>query len=183
MSERWKDAVGYINSQVSNLGRVRSRYDKKGRLTSTWRVIARSKASGYVRFWFRLPNGRKQREYLHRLVLLTFVGPPPTPAHQARHIRNNDKHDCRLSNLAWGSAQENMEDKGRHGTLLAGDTSPMMKVTDNQVAALRRKASDLSALGTGRYELLAKECGISTDYVRHLIHGRYRRTPQAGWSD
>lgn len=49
---------------------------------------------------------------VHRLVLLAFVGPCPEGM-ECRHL-NGVRADCRLENLAWGTRDENVEDRRRH---------------------------------------------------------------------
>lgn len=45
---------------------------------------------------------------VHRIVLKTFVGPPP-PKHDACH-KNGNRGDNRLSNLRWDTRANNMKD-------------------------------------------------------------------------
>ena len=52
---------------------------------------------------------------VHRLVLLSFVGSPPTPQHETRHLDGNPGNPA-LTNLVWGTHAENMQDTLRHGT-------------------------------------------------------------------
>ncbi|MGL5880995.1 MAG: HNH endonuclease signature motif containing protein [Xenococcaceae cyanobacterium] len=60
-------------------------------------------------------KGNKSRSVLvHRLMALTFLGSPPTPFHQVRHL-NGDPTCNKIENLAWGTAKENAADRVRHG--------------------------------------------------------------------
>lgn len=43
-------------------------------------------------------HGKSRRWQVHRLVLMTFVGPPPSHVHQGNH-KNGQKWDNRLTNL------------------------------------------------------------------------------------
>jgi len=54
-------------------------------------------------------------EYVHRLVLLTFVGECPL-GFQACH-RNSNRADNRLSNLVWGTRKRNTNDRKKLGYL------------------------------------------------------------------
>lgn len=49
---------------------------------------------------------------VHRLILLTFVGPCPEGM-QCRHLDGNPGNN-RLDNLAWGTTEENIEDRKAH---------------------------------------------------------------------
>ena len=63
----------------------------------------------------RLYVGRQRHTMkVGRLMLLTFVGPPPEPDQVARHL-NDDPGDNRLGNLAWGTQSDNMFDKVANG--------------------------------------------------------------------
>ena len=50
----------------------------------------------------------------HRLVLLAFVGDCPLDKEVCRHL-DGDPGNNLLSNLAWGTHQENADDKIKHG--------------------------------------------------------------------
>jgi hypothetical protein len=44
-------------------------------------------------------GGKQRKLYVHRAVLMAFVGPCPE-GHEARHL-NGEPNDNRLSNLCW----------------------------------------------------------------------------------
>lgn len=60
-------------------------------------------------------EGRRLNQYVHHLVLAAFVGPRPTPAHDACH-RNDRGSDNRLTNLYWGTLEENTADRRANGS-------------------------------------------------------------------
>lgn len=55
-----------------------------------------------------------QKRFVHHLVLFVFVGPKPDGM-QCRHLDNTPGHNA-LSNLAWGTHEEDEQDKIRNGT-------------------------------------------------------------------
>jgi len=66
--------------------------------------------------WRAKDNEGKYRNYfVHLMVLSMFVGPRPTPLHQARHL-DGDRYNNNLSNLEWGTPKENCADRTIHGT-------------------------------------------------------------------
>ncbi len=61
-------------------------------------------------------QGRQKTFLVHRLVLLAFVGPPPTADHQACHYPDFDKTNNKIGNLRWDTRSENGKDKFRERT-------------------------------------------------------------------
>lgn len=59
-------------------------------------------------------NSERVMMFIHRVILLTFVGPCPVGM-EVRHL-NGDSTDNRLENLKYGTHSENMQDTVRHGT-------------------------------------------------------------------
>lgn len=58
-------------------------------------------------------DGEKTLWFVHRLILLTFVGPLPK-GQETRHL-DGDPQNNALSNLCYGTRKENAEDTVRHG--------------------------------------------------------------------
>lgn len=122
--EAWRTIPGLDgNYEVSNLGRVRSR-DRY-----YWRAPSRRRPD--PKGWYRLYPGKVlatplgshgypvftacgRPRLVHRAVLEAFVGPPPTPFHEALH-RDDDKENPHLENLRWGTRSENVADAYRNG--------------------------------------------------------------------
>lgn len=118
--EEWRIIPEFPDYEASNIGRVRRAVPCKcvpaGRLMSCYLGV-----NGYMRVGLTR-NGKQEVVPVHRLVLMAFVGPPPSEAHQCAHfdgVRTNNV----LSNLRWATPFENERDKDRHGTRPSGDTS------------------------------------------------------------
>ena len=112
--------------EVSDQGRVRSfaRY-KSGRILRPGRM-----PQGHM----SVALGRGNSQCVHKLVLLTFVGPAPD-RHECCH-NNGDPSDNRLENLRWGTRSENNIDAVQH--------QRRGKLSAEDVRAIRQ------ALATGR---------------------------------
>lgn len=91
----------------------------------------------------RLTDGsRRRRIPVHILVLRTFIGRKPSRKYQARHLDGNRKNN-HLQNLAWGTAQENANDRGLHGNHVIGERNANYKTHC-------KRGHDLSVFGTMR---------------------------------
>lgn len=128
--EEWRAIPGFPDYEASNLGRVRSWRGRVRRRPSpkVLRLIPHSAGYLHVALW------REKRESLpgqlvHRLVLMAFIGLPPD-GHECRHL-NGDRTDNRLSNLMWGTHDENMGDNITNRTVPTGDRHWNHKLTDD----------------------------------------------------
>ena len=113
MSEQWRPVAGYSGRyEVSDQGRVRSWAPYNGQPIP--RVLSPGTyKSGHTHVGLCL-NGEQTTHAVHRLVAAAFLGVRPA-GHEVRHL-NGDPTDNRLANLVYGSRDENMRDRVRHGT-------------------------------------------------------------------
>lgn len=116
MTEQWKPVAGFEHGyEVSNQGRVRSldRITDRGRKWRGRMMTAAAMPRGYltVSLW---REGKQYTRLIHRLVLSTFIGPPPDGT-EALHADGNPANNV-LSNLSWGTHSENQLDQIEHGT-------------------------------------------------------------------
>lgn len=105
--------------------------------------------------------------YVHRLVLLSFVGPPADPQMEAAHL-NGNKDDNRLVNLRWVTRLENAAHKEFHGTVVWGERCGRAKLTAEQVVEIRRRLKSQSN------REIATEFGVSQGAIS-LIKRRDQR--------
>lgn len=115
-TEIWKPVVGYEGIyEVSNRGRVRRILAGPG----TWpgRMLTPSEdTKGYMNV--RLLNKPAR---LHRIVAMAFLGPSDLPL--VRHL-DGDPANNTLENIAWGTHQDNTDDRVRHGRTTNADRPP-----------------------------------------------------------
>ena len=116
--EHWLPVVGWEGFyEVSDFGRVRSlshtartgrRFDGKVR------TLYLNPRDGYWRVTLSGGGRRSGPVLVHRLLMEAFTGPCPE-GEETRHLDGN-RANCVLSNLAYGTHDENMQDMIRHGT-------------------------------------------------------------------
>ena len=102
--EEWKDIKDCPGWKISTFGRV----SKDGFLRNPQPKDARVVT-------LRV-EGKSAQFSIIKLVLLTFVGPPPPGKEIARHL-DDDITNNTLKNAAWGSRADNAADALRNGKL------------------------------------------------------------------
>lgn len=119
MNEQWREIPGWEGFYaISTLGRVkslaRSVPGRPGVLINKQERVLKQHPTvdGYVNVALTR-NNKKQTHRVHRLVLLTFVGPAPEGT-EACH-NDGDKLNNTASNLRWDTRSANTHDKVRHG--------------------------------------------------------------------
>lgn len=175
-NEGWLPVPGYESYyEVSSLGRVRSlprtiykNYKDGPRATYLKGVVLASSltTSGYRCVGLSL-RGRVRTWPVHKLVLEAFVGPAPQHC-ECRHL-NGDKLDNKVSNLSWGTKQENAKDQDRHGTRRRGVNAVGAVLTAEQVRDIRNS--------TDTHVSIAARFGVSPTTIRRVRNGsRYKRS-------
>ena len=101
--EVWKNIKGYKHYQISNMGRVwNSKYQRY--------VIPSKKSNGYEQVNLYANNGKRKKEYVHRLVALEFIE-NPNNLPQVNHIDRIRNNNC-VENLEWVTNKENVDKSG-----------------------------------------------------------------------
>lgn len=137
--EIFKQIKEYPLYSVSNLGRIRKNSNRK--------ILAPSrKPNGYMQVNLFTGDGRRKKEYVHRLVALTFI--PNT--HHAPEVNHIDavRDNNHVSNLEWVTRAENVAkssvvkrlvvvDKDGHSVVYAsiGQACEELGLTDTNVSA------------------------------------------------
>ena len=85
---------------------------------------------------FLYRHGEMFKKWVHQLILTTFVGDPKL-GEESRHL-NGNPFENRVDNLAWGTRQDNADDRVKHGRTPQGEKSGTHKLTAEQVLEIRR---------------------------------------------
>lgn len=136
MQERFLPVPGFPMYEVSDRGRIRRISWADGR---AWPPrYKKIKLGGNLKL---CDSGRNWETCIARVMLITFVGPPSFPEAHARHL-DDDRSNNKLENLAWGSAQDNADDKVRNGGTTKGLPHPPDVRRKIGLAHRSRKYSD-----------------------------------------
>lgn len=118
---------------------------------------------GHLKVLTRRGN-RPRTLFLHRAVLLAWVG-PPGPGEESLH-GDGDPANNVLGNLRWGTRVENHADRARHGVLVEGERQHAAKLTAADVREIRRLR------GTVGIRALARRYGVDHSAVSRAAAGR-----------
>jgi hypothetical protein len=170
--EIWRPVKGYENLyEVSNIGRVRSLPRevphwrggvslRKGRIRKAplnhdgYRVVSLKCGS------------HKETVSVHVLVCASFNSARPKGA-VARHLDGDRLNNC-ADNLAWGSVQDNHNDRREHGRSFAGDRNPNAALASKDVLAIRASEEPST--------VLAARFGVQRSAISKIRTGRTWKT-------
>ena len=168
LTETWRAIPGYEGAyEVSDLGRVRSldrHVPTRRHGGAPMRVHGRMKKQGTNRLGYRTVRiGQRSKALVHRLIALTFLGPPP-PGTQVHHL-DGCKHNNHASNLAWVTASENTKHAFETGlaTPSRGESHYATRFTEEEVRTIRRLA------GTVSQQELAKRYGVRQPTISKIV--------------
>lgn len=173
----WRACVGYADYEISDDGQLRRRVAFRA-----FPAGMMKKPLPHPRGYICYGVGKARKELAHRLVALTFIGPPPSDRHEVAH-NDGCRTNNRAANLRWALPAENQADRKLHGTYLHGDTATSNKITSADVAEIRRRYAQSGIRyrgGAVTMEDLATEFGVSQAQISRIVNGRqWHSTPTA----
>lgn len=164
-SEEWHEVYGFdILFEVSNLGRVRTKFERGKGYTSQYRIVLpRENPSGYLCFNWRR-NGKQTTVYLHRLVAEHFVENIQGLG-EINHKDENKKNN-NASNLEWCTHRYNCNYGTRNERLASKRTSYVECVETGVVYSLCEAARVL---------------GICKTAISNCVNGRTKSAGGYTW--
>lgn len=136
------------------------------RKNGQWRQVHGGKRdTGHIRVVMRNGNTKKT-DYLHRLVLESFVGPCPDGM-EACHFPDHNPSNNSIDNLRWDTSAENSKDRVRQGRSIRGSDVHGAKLSKADAEEVIR----LGIQGLKQRDIAAK-FGISQVAVKEVLHGR-----------
>ena len=151
-TEIWKPVEGYEDRyEISNFGRVKSLDSRHkshcGKIMKPW--INSNKKYLYITL---RKNKQKKTYAIHALVLNAFTGKNPG-GKQCAHY-DGDPQNNHIDNLRWATAQENIDDRKRHGRTASGERSGGARLDEKCVKTIMK----LKNKGLSKYEISHLAC-------------------------
>lgn len=169
--EIWAGIPDYPAYEASSLGRIASLYKLNPRtghtIGTTRRILkVRPMKNGYLIVNLCVNKEKAKNKLVHHLVLTAF-GKPQPPGMECRHLDGNRTNN-RLENLCWGTRQENIQDRTRHGKTVRGSEHGMARLIAEDIREIRllRETEAKSTLE------LAQMFGISRQHTDDIIARR-----------
>jgi hypothetical protein len=167
---KWRALPDFPAYEVSFIGQVRRRLPPKGGRSSVGYILkpGTGHLSGYHTYILKNKDGVTKGVSAHRLVALTFIGPPPSPQHEVAHNDGNPRNN-HYKNLRWATRKENAEDCTKHGRRFyaKGELHWYTKLTDADV----RKIRELYSQGM-TYAAISRLFPISRMSCCNIVIGR-----------
>lgn len=134
-----------------------------GKVLKAHRLRRKPSAPEYEFVYLRV-DGKSKRRAVHALVLDAFVG-PRKEWEQCRHLDGNSLNN-KLSNLCWGTPEENRADIRRHERTANGPRNGNTPLSPAEVLALRV----MCAKGMSTYQL-STWFGVSPATIGKIVSG------------
>ena len=165
--EEWRAIPGYEGLyEASTLGRIKAL--RRTRLNGgTYAELIMSPGwitNGRFQVTLRDSKGAKKMHLVHRLILLSFVGPCPSGmecCHNDGNAGNN-----KLKNLRWDTKSENSRDIIRHGRKANAKLSPEDVLRIREARLFGARTQDLAnCYGISQVNLLRAATGRGWKHI------------------
>ena len=172
MEVEYREIPGYPGYRVGDDGSVWSCRKSSGskcwrqglRGSPNWKLLSVFfNGDGYA--CIRTNPDRKMHR-VHRLVLLSFVGPCPVGM-EARHLNGISSDSSRI-NLEWATPKVNQSDRLLHGTDIRGSKNVKAKLSEDNVRQIKIDFRSGKATQKG----LAKQYGVVASIVNEICNGK-----------
>ena len=174
LEEIWRAVPGYPAYEISDQARVRRCHGVRG--WAAGHVLRpASMPRGHLYVILTDPTGASRKQFMHRLVALAFIGPPPFLNALVLH-HDDVPTNNRPANLYWGTRRENADDARlnrrrdtgpRSQGAQPGEANSSAVLTEDQVRRIR------GMLGLGLCgACVARLHGVRKETVYAIAKGR-----------
>jgi len=165
IKEVWKDTPEYEGLyQASNFGEIKRYKNQYGKTVN--RILKKCIDQGGY-FYVNLSKNNNPKTFrIHTLILRTFIGFKPVDM-ECRHLDGN-KLNNNCDNLKYGTYQENLIDKIKHGTVPSGQKHWKAKLKENDILIIRNLIQNKISISD-----IAKKYNVSYYTIRDIKTKKY----------
>lgn len=164
-AEEWRTIPSFPDYSASSLGRIRRDTHSPSGFSKPGRILKQTKRQNGYHFKVTLwRDGTRRDVSVHRAVAEAFLPPPPDSLAVVMHINEESAYPNAAANLMWGTPKENVEDSLRKGRWAIGSRSGNAKLTEQDVAVIRRDHPQFSQ------RQLAQRYGVTKTAIRSVLH-------------
>ncbi len=158
--EIWKDVSGYKELyKISNYGKIKRLIGWKCLRERILKPGNNGRGHGWV---YLYKNNRREKYYIHRLVLKAFTGLCPEGM-ECCHNDGNPGNNF-IGNLRWDTHKNNNQDKVKHGTLVYGSKIKQSKLNNQDIIDIRNRYIN------GEYGTeIAKDYGVKFSAIYKIL--------------
>lgn len=168
MGRRWRNVKWKKGYRVSDDGLVKSFINNRHGIGTKSHILKQEENKhGY----YTVQLGRGNRKLVHRLVAEAFI-PNPKNLPMVRHLDDNPKNN-NVSNLAWGTQVDNMQDCVKHGRLV-GNIWPAIEANKKKVTATNLETGERLCFSSGSDA--SRYLNIPTASISKVLLGKMRQS-------
>lgn len=156
-----REVPGYPGYSVTRDGRVSG----PTRMETEWMSPALDR-DGYLHLTMVDSKGKRKNMFVHRAVLLAWVGPCP-PGWVACHSPDKTRTNNNVENLRWGTRRDNTDDMIKDGSA-KGAKNNKCRLTEPQVREIRK----LIEVGELTLVQISKIYSVQTPLIWKIKHKR-----------
>lgn len=169
---QYREIPGYPGYRAGSDGTIWSCWKNNGKKprtkTNDWHILKpRPNHRGYHQVKLFDEQRRPWRITVHKIVLITFVGPAPDGM-ECRHFPDNTRTNNRLENLSWGTKKQNQADRIACGTDSRGEKHPLAKFSHDQVRLIRERAANGE-----KHEAIAESYGVRRATISYIVRRKH----------
>ena len=161
--KKFKKYVGYAIKRDGSIWSCWSA-GRKAALTKRWHELKQRQYPNKYKYVSFKENGKWRNFMVHRLLAQTFI-PNPAALPFVCHV-NDNRQDNRLTNLKWGTRDDNTKDAIRNKKFLIGELMPTSKLTVGEVRIIKQ----LLKLSKAK-RLIAKRFNVSPATIYAIAKG------------
>lgn len=174
--DNWKTIPGYSKYIINECGDIYSFFSDNI-------LTPAINQDGYLRIMLKNNNNKRKTEFVHKLVLLTFIGPRPKGM-ICRHYPDQNPQNNHISNLSYSNQQQNSYDRIENNTYTCAILTPNMVIhikemlqnhaTDKQIQEIYDISS--AVLSNIRHNNIWKNIGIDISNIEYRRGGGQKLT-------